>query len=228
MGKKIKRDNIYVGRLAKLDRRVIRFVIGSDGEECKIVDNYWKRCRTILFTIDEDKKAHDLLYDTEVCPIDRITPKDNCKVIEGSPIVFDALSMKPLLEYFRFSEYMSSNEIAGIKKKFFSPQFFRENCHLFGYKELGTADMMSSGGFSVDDEIARVIYENHYQMLIDNGLEQYEFVAEEQPALPIDYFEKLRTLAGIGSRYYDVGPKDSFKPKLLKEGHVKKLIRKVR
>ena len=227
MGEAVKRDNMYVGRLAKFDRRVVRLVIGTDGEEVKIVDNYWKRCRTVLFTIDEDKMAHDLLYDTEPCSIDKITPGNDYKLNKDDPVIFDALSLEPLLKYFRFSEDIDNNEILAIKKGFFSSQFFRDNCHLFGYRELKTEDLMKFGGFSSDDEMARIIYDKHYQLLRDNGLEEYEFIAEDSTELPAEYFEKLRTLSGIiGTRYYYIGPKDAFKPKLLREGHVKKLIKR--
>lgn len=227
MKKMINRDNIYAGILMKYDKRVTTFVVGTDGEEKTFVKDYWIPCRTILFSVDEDHKAHDLLYETLPCPVDDISGP-YFEVNSGDYRIYSPTSLSELLTYFEYPKELSENDIRMIPR-FFTTDFFRQCCHLFGYKELSVEDLLQYESIDFENNIALAYYfEKKYDKLRKKGLELYELEDTDNTELPYDYFEKLRLLAGKPLRsckYYDISKKDIFKPSLKKEGYKKKILK---
>jgi len=91
--------------------------------------------RKMLFIIDENKCANDLLYDTFRYPIFNISPDKLCL---ASPIcVTEAYSMELFLKYFNYPEVLNYNDIVNIRDTFFG-DFAFDNCELLGVYETGS------------------------------------------------------------------------------------------
>ena len=223
----VKRDDIFGGILMKYDKRVTTFITATDGKEEIFVKDYWTPCRTILFTIDEDNRAQDLLYDTEPCTIDGFSSSFTERSKNGYRI-YNPTTLAPLLEYFNYPQELDRKDISYIPN-FFTPEFFRQYCNLFGYKELNAEDLMDSKLVEAGDLVYIYCFEKRYEKLRDKGLEIYRLETIDNTEFSHDYFENLRLLSGRplhDHRYYDIPKKDIFKPSLKKEGYKRQLIKR--
>ena len=130
--------------------------------------------RNMLFILDSDKLANDLLYDSPHYPVFNITEHEKCLT---APISFknNVYQMKRLLEYFKYPEKLTYDNILQIKKQFFG-DFILDNCELFGFYETNS------------DETGREMYDlfgNH--RTFNNDI-------KENAVLPRCYFINLATL----------------------------------
>ena len=91
--------------------------------------------RTMLFTLDENKHANDLLYDSPHYPIFNISSNEDCL---GSPIGLTN-NVYNLYNFLRFMKYSESElgyeDILNIRKKYFNCDFIIDNHKLFGIEE---------------------------------------------------------------------------------------------
>lgn len=92
--------------------------------------------RNMLFVLDDNKLANDLLYDSPHYPIFNISEDEVCL---NSPISFkhQVYQMKTLLEYFDYPVKLTYDHILQIKNFFFG-DFLLDNCELFGIYETDT------------------------------------------------------------------------------------------
>lgn len=153
--------------------------------------------RSMLFVLDEQKCANDLLYDSPNYPIFNISDKDLCMNARIA-ICNYVYKMGKFLKVFGYDEKLSYDDIIKIKDKFFY-DFMIDNCELLGRIET---DPRSTG------------YET-YDM---NG-EHHTFNLDKKDSLlPECYFSMLWNTRNIRNR--DVFIPNDF------EGSIKKLRKK--
>lgn len=223
----VKAKNIYAGKLLKLKTIKEQLVIGTDGSENTIVLKEFNACRTMLFKRDENNMAIDLLYDSPNYPI--TTDLNFACVGEKEFIVEKVLNIGQILEYFGYPQELNSDQIASLIK-FFDMKFLRDNCHVFGYR-VRTMDEVTN--FFVDElstgKITLKKIKRMYERYKDTSGGPYCYDFDIESDLPREYFDKLMLLSGnpIGKDIYgDSFKMDIFRPELLQEGRVKKLVRK--
>lgn len=116
----VKRDEIYAGQV------ITDFELDSDNREFKS----FYVCRSILFTIDSDGKAIDLLYSSPSYPIYNVSDINKC--LHSNIIIKYAKNIGPLLKYFGYDEYLDYKDVLSVRKKIFSKNFAHENSEIFG------------------------------------------------------------------------------------------------
>lgn len=155
----VKRDNIYVGLVSDTEKGKIKVMpdgiyemdLSSELDKYHYFDNrkylltqkpqlqYGTGAfdanifRSMLFVLDENNCANDLLYDSPHYPIFNISEIDLC-LASFISIKNDAFNIGRLLEYFKYPEYLTYQEIIEIKEKFFG-DFVLENSEIFGIYE---------------------------------------------------------------------------------------------
>lgn len=88
--------------------------------------------RSVLFVLDEENCANDLLYDSPHYPVFCISDKDKCL---NSPICFrDVFKIGRLLEFLGYPEKMGYEHVKDFKEKYCG-DWLLENCEIFGRKE---------------------------------------------------------------------------------------------
>lgn len=89
--------------------------------------------RSMLFVLDEQKCANDLLYDSPHYPIFNISDKDLC--IDATIAICNyAYNMENFLQVFGYDDKLVYDDIIDIKDKFFY-DFMIDNCELLGRYE---------------------------------------------------------------------------------------------
>lgn len=88
--------------------------------------------RTILFTLDENNYASDLLFNAPSYPIFNISEDDKC--LNAHLSIKYCCNISKLLEYFGYSSELNFGDIQNIKDNFFG-DFVLDNCHIFGVNE---------------------------------------------------------------------------------------------
>lgn len=129
--------------------------------------------RTMLFIIDEEKKANDLLYDSPNYPIFNIS-KDEESNNALISLKNDVYQLKTLLEYFNYPEKLTYDHVAQIKDFFFR-DFILDNCELFGYYETSS-------------------YETGVERIDSTGKHRTFNIKKEDSILPNCYFLHLSDL----------------------------------
>lgn len=137
------RDNIYVGEVVRTNR-IYRY----DGEHDlfrtkpgQLSTGPWISYRSMLFVPNEERLSDDLLYRSPSYPILNVTDDETClNLNEGSIVVKDACNLAALLKYFGYDKELTYEDIIQIRKKFFNGRFGKDNCELFGYKEIMPED----------------------------------------------------------------------------------------
>ena len=132
------RNAIYVGAVIK------QYSTNPSKDKLyqRLIGAYCTYCRSILFVLDEKRRANDLLYHSPLYPIKNIT--DNSTTIDDTYsgiYVKGAYNLEQLLNYFNYPEELSYSDIVRIRKSFFNKRFAWDNCELFGYKEIMAEDM---------------------------------------------------------------------------------------
>ena len=128
---KVCRDNVYVGKVIKINTNENiqnRHQVLFHSIECY---------RSMLFTLTKKKLANDLLYQSPYYPVLGMTDNEEfaipCKDII---VVKNAYNLEELLRYFGYNEELNYKDILDVRKKFFSDRFAKDNCELFGQKEI--------------------------------------------------------------------------------------------
>ena len=90
--------------------------------------------RTMLFVLDENNRANDLLYNSPHYPIFNISPNIDCL---NSPIciLHNTYQLASVLRYFGYRDKLTYDDIIQIRKELFSCDFVLNNCELFGRYE---------------------------------------------------------------------------------------------
>lgn len=155
----VKRDDIYVGCVSPIKKEKIK--IHPEGiydlelsteeniyqgfDNCKFLIEgkskilYGNGCeydifkRSMLFVLDENKCANDLLYNSPHYPIFNISSDEEClnATIGISTYVYQ---MGKFLKFFGYQEELMYEDIVEIKNRFFG-DFMIDNCELLGRYE---------------------------------------------------------------------------------------------
>ena len=103
----VNRDNVYVGEVVEITNNVCRrgsYVDYFNVKKGKLAIYSWMSYRSMLFTVDDNKMANDLLYKTPVYPILNITDDDICLNLKiGSVVLNEAYNLSSILQYFNFN-----------------------------------------------------------------------------------------------------------------------------
>ena len=222
---KVCRDNVYVGQLGSTDG-IYENSFYSNWFPQRLIVNNWKALRSILFTV-EDGLANDLLYNSPNYPILNISDDDSILNSENIDMIIQNVNnISLLLEYFKYSKNLTIDDIIKIRKTFFTGRFAKDNCELFGYRELKPDKMR----FFIDgkevlnnDELE----EERKKYRFKHGLNNRIFVPDGNELLPMEYF-KIIDFYG-DERCLDCGvsfvlKRDAFIPDR-EEGPIKKLKR---
>ena len=88
----------------------------------------------MLFTLDENRHANDLLYNSPHYPIFNISPHEDCL---KAPICVGhyTYEMYKLLQYFGYSDEIGYEDVLNIRNTFFSCDYALDNCETFGVRE---------------------------------------------------------------------------------------------
>lgn len=135
---KVNRDNVYVGEVVKTDtiyrwNEEYEFFRTKPGQ--LNTGNYFPY-RSMLFVPNEENLANDLLYRSPNYPILNITEDNICLNFEkGNIVVKESYNLSELLKYYGFDQYLTFEDIILIRKTFFTGNFAKDHCHLFGWKE---------------------------------------------------------------------------------------------
>lgn len=140
----VNRDEIYVGEVVRAEG-VYCFGGDNDFFGVKAGQLHPYGCynyRSILFVPDEDGFSNDLLYRSPCYPILNVTDNKTCLDLgKNSIVIAGAYSMGPLLQYFDYKKDLSYKDILKIRKIFFTSNFAKDNCELFGWKETMAEDV---------------------------------------------------------------------------------------
>lgn len=111
---KVDRNKIFVGKLIHKEKNII--------------------IRKMLFTINQDNLADDLLYYSPNYKIDGIETE---KKHDLNLIVNSALSLEKILLYLKFNENLKKSDIRKIYKILLSSEkFYLKNLDLFGMEKI--------------------------------------------------------------------------------------------
>ncbi|MCL2383849.1 MAG: hypothetical protein FWC79_07025 [Oscillospiraceae bacterium] len=143
---KIRRDDVYVGKL-----------------EMNLTSDAPYSYRSILFTITEDNLSYDLLYQSPGYLIaDLISEGER---LSANEMISERYNLSLLLQHFGYGEELTLRQIKEIRKRFFTGRFTRDNCELFGWKEIKAEDWsyaICRGGETI--EITNPVKLKYYQM----------------------------------------------------------------
>lgn len=148
------RDNIYVGEVITTNQ--IERYEGPEDNHFKhkpglLAPSGYRTCRSMLFVPNEDNFSDDLLYQTPNYHVLNITDDQTCLNLgENSIVIQHACNLSALLEYFNYKKDLTYQDIMKIRNTFFTGRFAKDNCQLFGWKEIMAEDLMF---FMNDQEI---------------------------------------------------------------------------
>ena len=89
---KVYRDCVYCGKVVKTTSSLSKNIEISSG---KLEVSSYFPYRSMLFTLDEQKKARDLLYESKAYPILNISDDSVC--MQESVVITDVCHLKELL-----------------------------------------------------------------------------------------------------------------------------------
>lgn len=141
---KVKRDGVHIGGVIKTST-IYRY--SNDSKYNKETDDHlgvvsFHDCRSMLFVLDENNLANDLLYNSPNYPVLNMSDDDMClKLGDDAVVLKEAISLAPLLQYYGYPEELNYDDILKIRKRFFDGDFARENSILFGYKPVRAKDL---------------------------------------------------------------------------------------
>lgn len=193
---RIRRENIYVGKVV----RTIDSIYRNKGDMVfrikpgQLLTSCWRPYRSMLFVPNEEKLSNDLLYQSPSYPILNITDDETClKLEEKSIVIKDACNLEALLEYFGYNEDLTYEDIIRIRKIFFTGRYAKDNCELFGFKEIKPEDYTYyKESIKVTDprELKRLIEQERRSQ--QEGHRSFHGISES--VLPSEYFDALDTL----------------------------------
>lgn len=223
------RDNIYVGEVVRTDS-IFRY----DGDNSffrtkpgQLMTGSWRSYRSMLFVPNEDKLSNDLLYISPNYPILNVTDDETClNLRENSIVIKDACNLAVLLEYFGYKKDLTFEDIMKIRKTFFTGRFAKDNCHLFGWKEVMAEDVtFSANGEEVTNP--RELERRRRQFRAKQQAGHRMFLGVSESPLPREYWDVLddrgdNTLMDVIEHWNE--KMNAFAPRK-QEGPVKKLKR---
>ncbi len=198
----IKRNDLYIGEVVSTTLRSIYRYLGDDNyfrtePEQLHVGNY-QTSRSILFTLDKENKAIDLIYKSPHYPVINITDDETLYTeLERYPfIIKGAYSLERLLAFFDYCEYLGYTEIKEIKRRFFSGMFARKHCELFGYQKVDKNDFFTYTPMEEDPILPRELF---YILdgLGDNTLEYYFNMLQYGIEIKLDAFKPSKREGNI-------------------------------
>ena len=90
--------------------------------------------RSMLFTLDGNNHADDLLYDSPHYPVFNISPNEDC--LSSSVSIADyAFELYEVLKFLGCPEEMGYEEVLNLRKTLFSCDYVLDNCRKFGVIE---------------------------------------------------------------------------------------------
>lgn len=112
-------------------------------------------CRGMLFNVNENGLANDLIYTTPTnYPISGIEPKID---VDRKFIIDDYVELEELLKYLKYGVDLTQSDLNQIYKKFITRNWWLEHhLELFGWEKLGQGSY-GSGGI---ETIPKKIYDN--------------------------------------------------------------------
>lgn len=156
--------------------------------------------RTMLFVLDENKCANDLLYNSPHYPVFNISDDELC-MQETISLKNEVYELGNLLKHFGYPEQLVFSDIVKIKDFFFG-DFSLNNCNLFGIYETGP------------DHSGTETYDSLGQHRTFN-------INKHDGVLPSCYFKMFWATSNRGSAN-KIGLRDRFVPNVL-EGPIRKL-----
>lgn len=225
----ISRNDVYVGEVVKA-YEIYRFEEPGNLFQTKpgeLTTSCWDSYRSILFTLDPDKKSNDLLYKTKAYPILNLSDDDLCLSLKNESLIIQgACNLNFLLEYFNYKNELTYEDIVNIRKTFFNGRFAQDNCELFGYKEIKPEEKpyYRHGNRITEPELLKK-YIRQERKLQEAGYRIFSPINES--ILPKEYFDILVDLGDVvyPELLFNLEDKtDAFIPHK-KEGPVKKLRR---
>ncbi len=163
------RDNIYVGEVVKAFR-IYRYegesiFFGTKPGQLNV--NFGRPYRSMLFTLDESKRANDLLYQSPNYPILNLTADETCLSSKNGIVINKVCSLGLLLEYYGYEKDLKWEDIIKIRETFFTGRFAKDHCELFGWKEVITGNSKSGRIFS---SLKKAVFpEDYWDLLDDRG-----------------------------------------------------------
>lgn len=226
--KKIYRDSIYAGkvvRTSKIHRYPLDMEPHFGAKPGSFYVSVYYPCRTMMFIPNEKKLAQDLFYASPNYPILNISDRED--LYFASLVLKDSINLGPLLKYFGYGEQVTSKELKEIRNKFFTGTFAKDNCELFGMKEiLPEEKTYYKNGKEITDPKERADAINFFR-----GMGPREFTGSGIGVLPFEYWKFLdemgnRDLTDVIIDKFEGSEAhvDSFKPSK-RESEIKKLIR---
>lgn len=129
--------------------------------------------RSMLFVLDENMHANDLLYNSPHYPIFNISSNSDCLKSKISLLHY-TYSLEKVLEYFNYPEQLTYEDIVKVREQFFSCDFVLDNCELFGrietFNESGLEITDSKGNHRTFNMINNdsILYPCYFQCLLKN------------------------------------------------------------
>ena len=113
-------------------------------------------CRGMLFNVNEDGLANDLIYTTPTnYPIKDREPKIN---VESEFVIDNYVELEELLIYLKYGVDLTQNDLNQIYRKLITHKWWLEHhMELFGFKKMGNGMGYCSGGIQT---IPTDIYDN--------------------------------------------------------------------
>lgn len=111
-------------------------------------------CRGMLFNVNEDGLAKDLIYTTPTCyPIEGIEPKIN---VESDFVINHYVELEELLKYLKYGVDLTQHDLQRIHRKLITHKWWLEHhMELFGWKKCAIG--YGSGGI---ETVPMNIYDN--------------------------------------------------------------------
>lgn len=159
------RNNIYVGEVIR-PYNIYRYEGDIAFSKTKVGDLYADTCesyRSMLFVLDDNKLANDLLYDSPLYPVLNIT--DDMKINDNDIVIRNACNLAILLAYFNYGDVLSYNDIVRIRETFFSGRFAKDNCELFGFSEMTFDRELSSKNMRFVKNGDNLLLSNYFDVL---------------------------------------------------------------
>lgn len=189
----VSRDNIYVGEVVRTgsiyryegDTELFRTKSGQ------LSADRWFSYRSMLFVPNEEKLSNDLLYRSPSYPILNVTDDETCLGLgEKSIVIKDACNLAALLEYFGYNKNLTYEDIMRIRKTFFTGRFAKDNCELFGWKEIMAEDVtFYAYGKEVTDP--KELKRRRRQFRAEQAAGHRSFSGISESILPREYWDVL-------------------------------------
>lgn len=184
-------------------------------EGCGLFQSEKTFLRTMLFTLDENNHANDLLYDSPHYPIFNISPNEDCL---DSPIALTN-NVYNLYNFLRFMKYtegeLEYKDIQKIREKYFNCDFIIDNHKLFGIEDVDT-------NISLDETVTDSSGKLHIMEFANVEWESFERYLFKMILISKDYFSHSETATFKSGYQFEGKVIDVFKP-CEEEGPIKSL-----